>query len=394
MTDKENIVNSILIVDDQPQNIQLIGTLLRNSYNLYVADNGERAVKIAIDKKPDLILLDIMMPVITGFDVCKILKSNSETKDIPIIFLTAKNEAEDIVKGFQLGAVDYITKPFKREEVHVRISSHIKLKETEKELKKKNEELEAINNELLISRNTIEKNAQALELLNQEKDKFFSIIAHDLKNPLAGFLGLTQMVSENIDDISADKVKQYMEMMYNSADQLNKLLSNLLEWASLQMGNVKFVLTKNDLGNAAGKAITFLNNAIVQKNIMVENNIPKNTVFYFDLNMLETVLRNLLSNALKYTKKGGQVVVSSELKDKVIVISVKDSGIGIPPELAGKIFSIKEVVSRKGTDGEASTGLGLILCKSFIEKNNGNLWFDTTEGKGTTFYVSLPFSND
>jgi len=394
MTVKDNFKSSILIVDDQPQNIQLIGTLLRNSYNLYVADRGESAIKIANDKKPDLILLDIMMPVMTGFEVCKILKSNVETMDIPVIFLTARNESEDIVTGFQLGAVDYITKPFKREEVLIRISTHIKLKEIEKELKRKNEDLEVINNELVISKNTVEKNARTLEILNQEKDKFFSIIAHDLKNPLSGFLGLTEMVYENIDNISTEKIKQYVEMMYTSADQLYKLLSNLLEWASLQLGNVNLVMTKNNLGDVTDKVISFLNNSAVQKNIVVENNIPKDTVFCFDLNMLETVLRNLLNNSIKYTKRDGNVVVSALLKDNEIVISVQDSGIGIPPALAHKIFGLKEVVSRKGTEGEVSTGLGLILCKSFVEKGNGKIWFDSAEGKGTTFYVSLPFSKE
>jgi signal transduction histidine kinase len=335
-----------------------------------------------------------MMPVMTGFEVCKILKSNAETKDIPVIFLTAKNEAEDIVTGFQLGAVDYITKPFKREEVIIRISTHIKLKEIEKELKRKNEELEVINKELLISKNTIEKNAQALEILNQEKDKFFSIIAHDLKNPLSGFQGLTEIVRENIDNLSTDKVKQYVEMMYTSADQLYKLLSNLLEWAKLQLGKVDIVMTKNNLGDVADKVISFLKNDIDQKNIVVENNISKDTVFYFDLNMLETVFRNLLGNSIKYTRRDGNINISAVSKDNEMVISIKDSGIGIPPVLAQKIFSIKEVVSRKGTEGEASTGLGLILCKSFIEKGNGRIWFKSIENEGTTFYVSLPFSND
>lgn len=355
--------NSILIVDDQPQNIQLIGTLLRNLYNLYVADNGEKAIKIAIDKKPDLILLDIMMPGLSGFEVCKILKSNTDTLEIPVIFLTAKNEAEDIVTGFSLGAVDYITKPFKREEVLVRISTHIKLKETENELKKR----------------------------NQEKDRFFSIIAHDLKNPLSGFMGLTEMVADKIDKFSQDELKHYMVIMNSSASQLYKLLANLLEWARLQMGNVKFAPMYNNLFELTDKIFYLLRENAEKKNIKIENNVPDNFGCVFDLNMLETVLRNLIGNAIKFTKTDGCITVSAKTEDTSVIISIKDNGIGMPDKLKSKIFKLSEVVSRRGTSGEESTGLGLILCKDLIEMNNGKIWFESEIETGTTFYISLPY---
>jgi two-component system sensor histidine kinase/response regulator len=365
--------------------------LLRKYYNLYVADNGESAIKIAVDKKPDLILLDIMMPVLSGFDVCKILKSNIDTQNIPIVFLTAKNEAEDIVTGFKLGAVDYITKPFKRDEVLIRVSTHIKLKEAENELKRKNSELESLNTELIVSKNLIEKSAQELELLNHEKDKFFSIIAHDLKNPLAGFVGLTEMVSFRIEKFSTDELKHYLDLMHNSAGQLNELLSNLLEWARLQMGNIEFKPDSNNLFDLVEKIVGLQNSNITAKSINVSVKMPSNLGFVFDLYMLETVLRNLITNAVKFTKENGSVVIAANMINNNIVISVKDSGIGMPPPLAKKIFSLKEVVSRKGTSGEASTGLGLILCKSFVEKNNGSIWFETEAGMGSTFFVSLPY---
>lgn len=355
--------NSILIVDDQPQNIQLIGTLLRNKYNLYVADNGEKAIKIAIDKKPDLILLDIMMPSLSGFEVCRILKSNTDTLEIPVIFLTAKNESEDIVTGFSLGAVDYITKPFKREEVLVRIANHIKLKETENELKKR----------------------------NQEKDRFFSIIAHDLKNPLSGFMGLTEMVMEKIDNFKQDELKHYIEIMNSSASQLYKLLANLLEWARLQMGNVKFEPTYNNLSELVDKVFYLLKGNTEKKSIKVENNISENLGFVFDLNMLESVLRNLISNAVKFTKPEGSISVSAKTEDGNVIISVKDTGIGMPDKLKNKIFKLSEIVSRRGTNGEESTGLGLILCKDLVERNNGKIWFESEIETGTTFYISLPY---
>ncbi len=372
-----NTKSSILIVDDKAENIQLMGSLLRKEYNLYVADNGTSAVKIANDKKPDLILLDIMMPVMNGYEVCKILKENIATKEIPVIFLTAKNEAEDIVEGFRLGAVDYITKPFKKDEVLVRISTHIKLKESEKELRKKNTE--------------IEKYAAELITLNQEKDKFFSIIAHDLKNPISGFLGLTEMVGERIESFSTDELKHYMSLMNQSAGQLYTLLINLLEWSKLQMGKVDFIPSSNNLYETGHKTLIQLSSAIKDKNVECVNSVPKDITFVYDRYMLETVLRNLVGNAVKFTKKDGKVVLSAEIKDGNVILSVEDFGIGMPPELAAKIFSLKEVVSRKGTGGEPSSGLGLLLCKSFVEKNSGSIWFKTEQNKGTVFYVSLPY---
>lgn len=378
MTKEVTEKSSILIVDDKAENLQLIGSLLRKDYHLYVADNGESAVKIAIDKRPDLILLDIMMPVMTGFEVCTIIKQNSDTRDIPVIFLTAKNEAEDIVEGFRLGAVDYITKPFKKDEVLIRISTHIRLKETEKELIKKNSE--------------IEKYASELQVLNQEKDKFFSIIAHDLKNPISGFLGLTEMVGERVESFSSDELKHYMSLMNTSAGQLYTLLINLLEWSKLQMGTVEFVPSSNNLRNLVSKIINQVNTLVKDKNISCVNSVPQDITFVFDLYMLETVLRNLVNNAVKFTKKDGSVVISAEIKEGNAVISVKDSGIGMPPVLAAKIFSLKEVVSRKGTNGEPSSGLGLLLCKSFVEKNNGSIWFETEQNIGTVFFVSLPYT--
>lgn len=355
--------NSILIVDDQPQNIQLIGTLLRNHYNLYVADSGEKAIKIAIDKKPDLILLDIMMPVLSGFEVCQILKSDTETMGIPIIFLTAKNESDDIVTGFSLGAVDYITKPFKSEEVLIRVSTHLKLKEAVDELKRR----------------------------NHEKDRFFSIIAHDLNNPFNGFIALTAMVRDKMDKFSPEELKNFMDMMNSSANQLHKLLENLLEWARLQMGNVKFKPSYNNFFNCVEKAFYYLRNNLEEKNIQTVIDIPRDLGFVYDVDMLETVLRNLVSNAIKFTNTGGNIHVSSEIRDGEVIISIKDSGIGMSESLKSKIFKLSESVSRKGTSGEESTGLGLILCKDLVEMNNGKIWFESEIDKGTTFYVSFPY---
>jgi signal transduction histidine kinase len=202
------------------------------------------------------------------------------------------------------------------------------------------------------------------------------------------------MVSFRIEKFSIDELKHYMDLMHVSAGQLNELLSNLLEWARLQMGNVEFKPFSNNLYDLVEKIIYLLTNSISAKKIITKINVPSDLTFVFDLYMLETVLRNLISNAVKFTKENGSVEISANIENNKVIVSVKDSGIGIPPVLAKKIFALKEVVSRKGTSGEASTGLGLILCKSFVEKNNGSIWFESEPDKGSTFFVSLPYTQE
>ncbi|MEI7484640.1 MAG: PAS domain S-box protein [Ignavibacteriota bacterium] len=243
-------------------------------------------------------------------------------------------------------------------------------KEAEDQIKQKNEELRE---------------------LNSEKDKFFSIIAHDLRGPFNGFLGLTDIFASELSTMNLDDIQHLAQLLKESANNLYRFLENLLEWSQMNRGlktaNRKQLLIKNIINDN----ILLIKNHAANKEIKISTDVQEDMTVFADKYMLETVLRNLLSNAVKYTKKGGSITVSARnTTDKLIEVSVTDTGIGMNKEMIHDLFRIDAKTSRKGTDGESSTGLGLLICREFIEKNEGILTVDSKEGKGSTFRVSLP----
>jgi two-component system, sensor histidine kinase and response regulator len=355
----------VLIAEDIPKNMEIVCNILRKEgYRLAMAGNGRQALEMVPNVQPDLILLDIMMPELNGFDVCKQLKENPETKDIPIIFLTAKAESEDIVKGLQIGAVDYVTKPFRGTELVSRVKTHLELKFSRQQLKE----------------------------LNTTKDKFFSIVAHDLKDPLNYLLLSSGLLHQQYDTLDEDKRKDYIHRFYNNVNLLQELLNNLLVWARSQTGSLKVEPQTIDIHNLAEECVALLNENARKKEIALSNRIPPNTFGFADKNMILTVLRNLISNSLKFTHQGGEVTlsVSSNPDSPKLAITVTDNGVGMSPEELAQLFRIDIKRSTKGTNKERGTGLGLLLCKEFIEKNNGSIEIASESGSGSRFTFTLP----
>lgn len=248
----------------------------------------------------------------------------------------------------------------------------------------------------------IQNQNKELAELNAAKDKFFSIIAHDLKAPFSSFLGLTKILAEETHNLSLDELKDFSISMQKLALNLYKLLENLLEWARIQRGQTTFNPEECLLHMLVNQNIEIQSEVAKQKQINILNTIPEGLILSVDIPMFNTVIRNLISNAVKFTSTGGNIKIgisdndsmsnySSEKYDKEndIVIYVKDSGIGISKKMIDSLFQIDKKVSRPGTNGELSTGLGLFLCKEFIEKHNGNIWVESEEGFGSTFYVSV-----
>ncbi|MBK9291775.1 MAG: hybrid sensor histidine kinase/response regulator [Bacteroidetes bacterium] len=394
MTNENNEQTVILAVDDNPRNLQLISALLSQcGHKVVVVNSGENALKYLALKQPDLILLDVMMPGMSGYDVIEKIHNNPEWREIPVIFLTAKNEIADLVQGFRLGAVDYITKPFRSEELQMRIRTHLELMANRKLLKKQNEELNRLYAELEQKNQTISQDAVRLTRINAEKDRFFSIIAHDLRAPIAGFLAVTEVLHQNIQHMNPDEAGLFIKTMADSARELNTLLENLLQWSQMQLGSLQPNPESFDIHLAVADALKVLSAAAAQKQLQVENELPQGLMVFADRQMIVTIMRNLLSNAIKFTPRGGRIRIHMVgTIEKKVDVAVSDTGIGMSAQMVEQLFRLDAKVSRKGTEGESSSGLGLILCHDLALRNNAGLSVESETGKGTTFTLSLPAS--
>nr|WP_319266202.1 hybrid sensor histidine kinase/response regulator [uncultured Draconibacterium sp.] len=353
----------ILIVDDVPKNIQVLGTLLAKfKCELAVAMNGQQALDTVEKVKPDLILLDVMMPIMDGHETCRRLKSNEATKDIPVIFLSAKTETEDIVEGFKLGAVDYITKPFIGKELAARVRTHLTLRQTQQTL---SEEVHS-------------------------KNKFFSIMSHDLRGAFGIITNFVQLIQEGGDFLTTEEKEELLNDIQTTSANTLDLLENLLKWARSQTGAIKFSPEKLPLACIFDEINRNHTNIAQAKEINITSSTKEDIEVYGDRNMILLILRNLVSNAIKFTQKGGQISISAEKAGEMVKVVVADTGIGIDEDKVKNLFSIDSKTTSTGTANEQGHGLGLVLCKEFVKINNGQIGIESTPGKGTKVWFTLP----
>ncbi len=360
----------VLVVDDNPQNLKVLGNTLReNGLRVAIAKNGAGALALVKKNPPDLILLDVMMPEMDGFEVCKRLKQQAATKEIPVIFLTAKIEKEDIIEGLEVGAVDYVTKPFNIKELMARVHTHLELK---------------------AARDTIFLQKEELKQANAAKDKFFSIISHDLGNLFNTLIGFTSLLSAQNEQLSAVQKEDFVQRLLQVSKKGYSLLSNLLQWSSSQTGRIACKPATFNLKEIVVENIELLSSNAKAKSIELSSSISDTATVFADQNMLDTVIRNLVSNALKFTPTNGRVEISAKKTDTEVEISISDTGVGISPQDIEKLFRIDMSHTTIGTNDEKGTGLGLVLCKEFVEKNGGTIWVESEVGKGSRFYIRLP----
>ncbi|KUO60671.1 hypothetical protein APF79_02560 [bacterium BRH_c32] len=240
----------------------------------------------------------------------------------------------------------------------------------------------------------VEKTNKELTKLNAEKDKFFSIIAHDLKSPFQGFLGITEQMSDETKEFSQGEFLDYSKLLYKTASEYYKLLENLLEWAQIQNGSINYMPNDVDLTGIVSEGIASVRSVAFQKKIVITNELPEMIGVYADERMIGTVVRNLLSNAVKFTNHGGYIKVSAEETDNnMVIVSITDSGVGMSAELINKLFKMEEKVGREGTDGELSSGLGLLLCKEFVEMHGGKISVESKVNEGSTFSFTISKAN-
>ena len=361
----------ILIVDDVMSNVLLLKVLLTNEkFAIATASNGRQALEQVEKENPDLVLLDVMMPDMSGFEVAQHLKSNPNTADIPIIFLTALNSTADIVKGFQVGANDFISKPFNKEELIIRVTHQISLVAAKRLILSKTEELQR----------TI-----------AGRDKLYSVIAHDLRSPMGSIKMVLNMLIFNLpsEKIGAE-MYELLTMANQTTEDVFSLLDNLLKWTKSQIGKLNVVYQDVDLVEVTDGVIEIFSMVASLKKIRIHEMKPEKMMVNADIDMLKTVVRNLLSNAIKFSKENSEVLVKMEEVDGMAVVSVQDYGCGISEEGQKKLLHTDTHFSTFGTNNEEGSGLGLLLCKDFVVKNGGKLWFTSKEGEGSIFSFSIP----
>jgi PAS domain S-box-containing protein len=226
--------------------------------------------------------------------------------------------------------------------------------------------------------------------LNATKDKLFSIIGHDLKGPINNILGFSELIDQNFENFSEQEKKQYINLIYKSSITVTELLENLLTWSRAQR-NILTVSPHNiAVYFTVEKCFGQLIQNALHKEIRLKNNVHPETVVYADDEMITTIIRNLVSNAIKFTNRGGTISVITQSSPEQVVIGIKDTGIGIAPEIMSQLFQPDENHTSLGTEGEKGTGLGLVICKDLVEKNNGKIWAESEPENGTTFFISLP----
>lgn len=357
---------NILIVDDNPKNIQVLGSLLREEgYQIEFAIDGFSALEWIEGEEFDLILLDIMMPGMSGFEVCKKIISSDKNNDVPIIFLSAKTDYESIVEGFEIGAVDYITKPFNSKELLCRVHTHLDLRFQKKELLK----------------------------ANAEKDKFYSIVAHDIKNPFTSLITSMELFEQVFDKSDKDQLKPRLKKIKNDIDSIVSASTNLLQWAKHQSQKVEIYPIQLCLIDIVSEVAEFYNSSLSNKNIRLTIQISPQINVHFDRDQLGIVLRNLISNAIKFSQKDGEIILKAAKNEGHILLDIKDEGIGIPEHILNNLFDLSTKTTRLGTSNEKGTGLGMLLVREFVETNKAKLKIISKEGAGTQISLEFPDIN-
>ena len=374
----------ILVVDDVQSNVLLLKALLgREGFGIVIAMNGTEALQKVKSEHPDLILLDVMMPDMDGFEVAGHLKLEPEQAEIPIIFLTALNDSASVVKGFQLGANDFISKPFRREELLIRVEHQLSLVD---------------------ARRIILRQTEELRKTSAGRDKLYSVIAHDLRSPMASIKMLCNTIMMSIDrqTVPAD-VFEMLEMTNKTAEEVFSLLDNLLKWTKSQLGKLSNVPQSIDMVGLVNGVIEVFKPIAGSKSISLKLDSAVESVHVtVDIEMIKSVVRNLISNAIKFSHKDTAVVVHVKVQevadenrteagnDKEVLVTVSDSGCGIKKEDQEKLLNEATHFTTFGTDSEEGSGLGLLLCKDFVSKNHGRLWFTSEEGVGSNFNFTIP----
>ncbi len=418
----------IFIVEDSPTQLEQLKIILEESdYKYGFAINGKEALEKIKVEKPELVITDIIMPEMDGYELCKSIKSNPELKDISVMLLTTLSNPEDVIKGLESGADNFLTKPYSPDFLISRVKYILANKEIRKvgggsevgidivfsgkKYRITSDKMQIIDLLLSTYENAIQKNIELsdanrkltemhkevalknvqLQKLNEEKNKFLRMAAHDIRNPVGLALSYSSLILEDFGDEINDEVKEYLKIIRQSSDFVLKLLDQLLNVAVIESGELKLNYKEEDLIELVKRVITFNKITANKKSMTLKFNSNFSELkVEIDKVKIEQVLNNLLSNAIKYSHPNTTIEIAVEKQADKVMVKVTDHGQGIKKEEIDKLFKPFAKVSTKATGGESSTGLGLSIVKKIIEAHQGEVGVMSEHGKGSTFYFTLP----
>lgn len=367
----------ILVVDDDPRNVRLLEGIFRTAgYVVEKAYSGSEALQRIGEMPPDLVLLDVMMPGMSGHDVCTALKRDERTRPIPVVLVTSLSSTEDKVEGLDLGAEDFVSKPVNRLELLAKTRSLLRIKTLHDEVAKAKEELEAKNQELM--------------RVERLKESLVQMIVHDLKNPLTAIMGNLSLILQSNGN-QQEKTERRVSVAMESSRVMMRMILDLLDIGRLQES--KLALNREALAIPPLMASSIMENGglIASGRIQIQERFPADVApAWADRDLISRVVGNLLSNAIKHTPENGTITVACEADEREVTFSVSDTGEGIPEAYHAVIFEKFRQADIKKFGLKTDRGLGLTFCKMAVEAHGGRIWVESALGKGSAFHVTLP----
>lgn len=370
MSKTDQLSGTVLVVDDTPGNLRvLVDSLTARGLDVLVATDGRSAIERAVYGQPDLILLDVIMPGIDGFETCRKFKDTPETTAIPVIFMTALSDTSQKVKAFEVGAVDYVTKPFEEEELIARVDAHLTIRSLQADLERRNNQLED---------------------LNQLKNEFLGMAAHDIRNPLTAILAGAEILELTAGSAATEKVIQTSHQIQIAGNRIKTLLTNLLDVNAIDSGKRNIEIEPIELSSILEQVVTNHESSARSKTIeIIRDQTTNGELIMADACAAGQVLDNLISNAIKYSPPERRVWISNERCADTVKITIRDEGPGLSQEDRENMFGKFARLTPRPTAGESSTGLGLWIVRELIISMEGSIRCESTLGEGATFIVEF-----